>query len=392
MKALLTALLFAGVRCSLLAESEACSIGDIEVPDGIITIDVMIADERKTFVLDVQSKLDSIDPSLTFGYYRGETHKLDNFLGRPATVAKSKTWVVGGMELERKWVALETLVGMKRNGRECFGRLTPAAFKQGRVILDFDQAKVIYSNTASTTDDFHKCKLKAGDYPIEAVIELDFFDTNTPFEVITWSNFCLKIPDGIFDKLVKDGHIVPQVLSSHAGATMDGVNQLRKGWFLSGVFMGRPLRGCVVFADNATKRPSVGVGWLRAFQCEVNVSQSIFAYKPREAPTAPVDSHAMIGMTVTHQDSGVLVWVVEPGGPAAKAGIKDDAQVFTLGGVDADKLTVPVVAKIAADFAERDLECKFQNPGTPEPVSTTIKVRSLKSYWNFSGLETPPEK
>ena len=86
------------------------------------------------------------------------------------------------------------------------------------------------------------------------------------------------------------------------------------------------------------------------------------------------------------------MWVVEPGGPAAKAGIKDDAQVFTLGGVDADKLTVPVVAKIAADFAERDLECKFQNPGTPEPVSTTIKVRSLKSYWNFSGLASPPEK
>lgn len=255
-------------------------------------------------------------------------------------------------------------------GRPVAGVLGMRQLGKAKIYLDYQEAKLTIHNGAwkLNPDQATEIALNPGlDAP---KIQSTLGDRPITFTIDTGHTFALSLITADFTALVQSGLIQEVATTSRAVSVVQEFRP-REGIFQGGTLMGKELKGMPVFTG-----PSVlGLGWLCAFQIELDLKERKLRYRPIENPKEPIVQDLMLGAALIYQDGKAVIARLQPGGKGAfeKAGLHSAS-----------------IINLLAAKAGQSIEIEYLRGDSTTPSKINVTLPPLITEWGEHRVR-PPE-
>ena len=147
--------------------------------------------------------------------------------------------------------------------------------------------------------------------------------------------------------------------------------------------MGKNLAGISV-SDSGPQ--ILGIGWLCAFQCELDLQNSVLRYKIIDKPNPPVESEAMLGALLNYSDGGAKIELLkpEPAGALESGGLKLGDVITRFGEVEKGAIYPGAINTQLIKSAGKTMAVEYIPAGEKETRKSTIRLPALQTQWNHS--------
>jgi|GEM_PF-2394858 len=374
---------------AVAVESFRCSLPPAPL---YITVPAKVGDKDALFVFDTCAAVTALDVSLR----RVALREVENSNSQDPKKPTPRLFELPAIAVDSFVVPhatgtfIDTQLLQQFVGEPVAGVLGISDMGDAKVLLDYQQGVL----------ELHRGPWKLADVP-----EVDFvFEHGAPkfedtleghqasFFIDSGLNGCLGLEAPLFDQLVSEG-VIELSPQSGRNAAPDGVSPHKQGWFLKGKLMGRDLTGVSVAVSSG--KNMLGLGWLCAFQCELDVTAHKVRFRNLPEARPPLEMSLTLGAIIIFRNGRAAFEGFQPGarGLLERAGVLPTEVIEDFGDLATHKINARTLTEAVAANAGKKVQLKLFNPAEFTRREVTIEIPATPvSSWNFAGREKPEEK